>query len=105
MTNALIVFSTFATRDEAERIGVALVEENLAACVQLLLPMQSIYRWQGAIETSQEILMLSKTTEEKFSALAARIADLHSYDTPEILAVPVSAGAEKYLNWLRAATA
>lgn len=100
MTNAVIILSTCANRDEAERIARALVQESLAACVQLLPPMQSIYRWQGAVETSEEILMLSKTTEERFSAVAARINELHSYDTPEIVAMPISAGAEKYLEWL-----
>ena len=101
MFDALIVFSTCATREEAERIARAVVEERLAACVQVLPPIQSIYRWQGAVEQSEEILMLFKTTSAQFPALEKRIAELHSYDTPEIVAVPVAAGAEKYLNWLR----
>lgn len=104
MSDALIVFSTCATREEAGRIARAVVEERLAACAQLLPPIQSIYRWQGAIEQSEEILMLFKTTSPHFAALGKRITEMHSYDTPEIIAVPVAAGAEKYLNWLRETT-
>jgi periplasmic divalent cation tolerance protein len=100
MSDALIVFSTCANREEALAIARAIVEERLAACVQLLPPIHSVYRWRGAVEQSKEILMLFKTTLAQFSALEKRIAELHSYDTPEILAVPVAAGAEKYLAWL-----
>jgi periplasmic divalent cation tolerance protein len=100
MSDALIVFSTCANRKEALAIARAIVEERLAACVQLLPPIHSVYRWRGAVEQSKEILMLFKTTLAQFSALEKRIAELHSYDTPEILAVPVAAGAEKYLAWL-----
>jgi periplasmic divalent cation tolerance protein len=101
MSDAVIVFSTCANRKEAQRIARKVVEESLAACVQLLPPMQSIYRWQGAIEQSKEVLMLFKTTLTNFSKLEQRITELHSYDTPEIIAIPAVAGAEKYLTWLR----
>ena len=101
MSEAIIVFSTCANRKEALSIASAIVKDQLAACVQLLPPIRSIYRWQGAIEQSREILMLFKTTAAQFPALEKRIGELHSYDTPEILAVPVVAGAEKYLAWLR----
>jgi periplasmic divalent cation tolerance protein len=104
MSNAVIVFSTCATRDEAERIAKAIVEDGLAACVQLLPPMRSVYRWQGAVQQSEEILLLIKTTETRFPQLENRIEELHSYDTPEIIAVPVIAGAQKYLTWLQDAT-
>lgn len=101
MPDAIIVFSTCANHEEAQRIAQAVVEERLAACVQLLLPIESIYRWEGAIERSQEILVLFKTTLAEFPALEKRITELHSYETPEIIAVHVVAGAEKYLKWLR----
>jgi periplasmic divalent cation tolerance protein len=104
MSDAVIVFSTCATRDEAERIAKAIVEERLAACVQLLPPIRSVYRWQGAVEESEEILLLIKTTGASFLPLKDRIEELHSYDTPEIMAVPVVAGAQKYLTWLQEST-
>jgi periplasmic divalent cation tolerance protein len=100
MSQALVVLSTSASRKEARRIATAVVQDGLAACVQLLPPIYSFYRWQGAIEQSREILMLFKTTASQFPALEKRISELHSYDTPEILAVPVVAGAKRYLAWL-----
>ena len=101
MSGALIVFSTCPNRDEARKIASAIVEERLAACVQLLGPIESVYRWQGSVEQSEEILLLFKTTESQFPALEKRVTELHSYDTPEILAVPAVSAAEKYLVWLR----
>jgi periplasmic divalent cation tolerance protein len=101
MSDAVIVFSTCANRKEARTIARAIVEERLAACVQLLPPIQSVYRWRGAVQESKEILLLFKTTLAQFAALERRISELHGYETPEILAVPVTAGAEKYLAWLR----
>src|ERR1700747_1772283 len=101
MSQAIVVFSTCASREEAERIARAIVGERLAACVQLLPAIQSIYHWQGEVEQSDEILMLFKTTSERFPALQRRVEELHSYQTPEIIAVPVTEGAEKYLTWLR----
>lgn len=100
MSDAVIVFSTCANRDEARKIARAIVEERLAACVQLLGPIQSVYRWQGAVDESEETLLLFKTTQARFPPLEKRIAELHSYDTPEIIAVPVVSGSEKYLAWL-----
>ena len=100
MSEALIVFSTCPNLEEARKIGRATVEEGLAACVQVLPQIQSIYRWQGVVEESCEALLLFKTTAELFGGLERRIAQLHSYDTPEVLAVPVSAGAARYLAWL-----
>jgi len=101
MAEAVVVFSTCANLDEARRIARATVEERVAACAQILPQIQSIYRWQGAVEESTEVLVLFKTTQERLPELTRRITELHSYDTPEIVAVPVSGGAEKYLFWLR----
>jgi periplasmic divalent cation tolerance protein len=102
MTDALIVFSTCADEAEAARIANALVEGRLAACVNVFPAVQSIYRWQGAIEQAREILLAIKTTRERFEAVRETISALHSYDTPEIVAVPVVVGSEKYLTWLTA---
>jgi periplasmic divalent cation tolerance protein len=101
VTDALIVFCTCGTAEDARRLARALVEEGLAACVTTLPGVESIYRWQGAVETATEFLLLIKSTQERLPNLERRIVELHSYDTPEILAVPVSAGLDRYLEWLR----
>lgn len=100
MTDALLILCTCSSEQEADRIGAAVVEERLCACVTVLPPVRSIYRWQGAIERASEILLLIKTTTARFDALRERILALHSYDTPEVLAVPVADAAGKYLAWL-----
>jgi periplasmic divalent cation tolerance protein len=102
MTDAVIVLCTCSSETEANHIAGALVDARLAACVNILpSPIQSIYRWKGKVEEAQEILLLIKTTQERFPALRDRIAELHSYETPEIIALPIWAGSEKYLAWLR----
>lgn len=78
-----------------------LVESKLAACVNVLPSVQSIYRWQGEVETAQEILLLIKTTSDRFPELQQRIIHLHSYETPEIIALPVSMVSDKYLAWIQ----
>lgn len=78
-----------------------LVESKLAACVNVLPSVQSIYRWQGEVETAQEILLLIKTTSDRFPELQRRIIHLHSYETPEIIALPVSMVSDKYLAWIQ----
>lgn len=99
----LQVMTTIATQDDAHRIARALVEERLAACVQVIGPLTSIYWWQEAVEEAQEYLCLIKTRRDRFEALAAAIRTLHPYEVPEILAVPVAAGNPSYLAWLDAA--
>jgi periplasmic divalent cation tolerance protein len=101
MTDLVIVYCTCGTPDEALTIAGSLVEARLAACVNVLPPVQSIYRWQGKVETAHEVLLIIKTTQEHFAAVKSRITQLHSYDTPEIISVPVVDGSEKYLAWLR----
>lgn len=96
-----LVLCTCATEDEAIRIANTLVEERLAACVNVLPGVRSIYRWQARVEMAQEILLLMKTTQERFHSLRERIIALHSYDTPEVIALPIAAGLEKYLTWVR----
>ncbi len=101
MTDALVVLCTCSSREEAMRIAQTLVEERLAACVNVLPGVTSVYRWQGQVETAEEVLLVMKTAEQRFSQLCERIAALHSYEVPEIISLAVTAGAEKYLAWLR----
>ena len=98
----LVVLTTAGSAEEARSIASALVERRLAACVQVLGPMTSTYRWEEAVETAEEWLCLAKTTGDRYPAVEQAILGLHSYDTPEILALPVSAGSRAYLEWLSA---
>jgi periplasmic divalent cation tolerance protein len=99
-TSARLVLTTIVNPEEAARIGRALVEEHLAACVQLIPGTQSIYRWQGAVEESVETLLLIKTGTENLQTLEARLHELHSYEIPEFLVLDVDSGSPKYLDWL-----
>lgn len=99
-TSARIVLTTTATADDARRLGRVLVEERLAACATLVPQVESIYRWQGSVETAGEALLLLKTEGEKLAKLELRLRELHSYDTPEFLVLEVNAGSERYLQWL-----
>ena len=94
------VYSTFADPAEAERIGRQVVEEQLAACVNILGPCRSIYRWQGAIESADEVAAIFKTTSAAADALIARIAALHSYDVPAIAVWPIEELLESYAIWV-----
>ena len=100
VSDAIIVFMTASNGEEAARLADMLVGAHLAACVQILPEMESVYRWQGKIERAPEILLLAKTTKSKFEELEREVRALHSYDTPEIIAVPVVAGSARYLEWL-----
>jgi periplasmic divalent cation tolerance protein len=92
------------SEEEAERIAAALVERRLAACVQVLGPIASTYRWRGEVERAREWLCLAKTAASRYPELEAAVRELHSYEEPEIVAVPIVAGAAPYLNWLREET-
>jgi len=98
--DAIVVFMTAANGEEATRLAEMLVGAHLAACVQILPEMESVYRWQGKIERQSEVLMLAKTTLGKFDDLEREVRALHSYDTPEIVAVPIVKGSAPYLEWL-----
>src|SRR5215207_1321480 len=102
-TNAIVVFMTAASGEEATRLAEMLVGAHLAACVQILPEMESVYRWEGKIERQSEVLLLAKTTRAKFEDLEKEVRALHSYDTPEIIAVPITAGSMPYLAWLSTA--
>ena len=99
-TGAIVVFMTAANGEEATRLAEMLVGAHLAACVQILPEIESVYRWQGKIERSSEVLLIVKTTREKFDELEREVRALHSYDTPEIVAVPIVTGSAPYLEWL-----
>jgi uncharacterized protein involved in tolerance to divalent cations/8-oxo-dGTP pyrophosphatase MutT (NUDIX family) len=101
MQEFIVVYVTAGSPAEGERIARALVEEQLAACVNRTAPIQSVYRWQGKVEESQEELLIIKTRRELFPALDRRIRELHSYAVPEIIALPVLEGNAEYLRWLR----
>ena len=98
--NARIVLTTTATAEDARRLGRALVEERLAACATVIPQAESIYRWQGQVETAGEALLLLKTETEKLAELEARLHALHAYQTPEFLVLAVEGGSEAYLRWL-----
>jgi periplasmic divalent cation tolerance protein len=97
---ARIVVTTTANLDEAERLGRRLVEERLAACATLIPAVQSIYRWQGRVESSTEALLVLKTGPEQLAALEARLRMLHSYQIPEFLVLKVDSASQSYLDWL-----
>ncbi|MFN8542608.1 MAG: divalent-cation tolerance protein CutA [Candidatus Binatia bacterium] len=101
----VIVLVTVANEEEAERLAYTLVEERLAACANLLGPIRSIFRWQGAVEEASEHLLLLKARRDAVEELSARVRALHSYDVPEVLALPIVAGSEPYLEWLGESTA
>ena len=97
-----IVLTTVANPEEAARLGRTLVEERLVACATLIPSVQSIYRWKGEIESATETLLLLKTGPDQLAALEARLHELHSYQTPEFLVLPVESGSNSYIDWLQA---
>jgi periplasmic divalent cation tolerance protein len=96
----IVLFITAPNREEAARLADLLVGARLAACVQILPEMESIYRWEGKIERQAEFLMIVKSTRDKFDQLEREVRAIHSYETPEIVAIPVSEVSEPYLKWL-----
>lgn len=102
MTSFIQIVATCPTRELADQIARALVELRLAACAQVGGPISSTYHWQGVVESAEEFVLVAKTRGELFDQVAAEIARLHPYDTPEIIAVPIMAGSRKYLDWIAA---
>ncbi len=100
MTDKIIALSTCASADEAVRLARALVEKRLAACVNMIPGIRSVYRWKGAIENEEEVLLVIKTSRPLLAELTAEIQRLHSYEVPELLALQVVDGSEPYLAWL-----
>ena len=103
-TQALLVIANCPDEACANRIALAVVEAGLAACVNLLPRVQYVYRWQGAIESASEVPLLIKTTAGRYTELEAAIRELHPYDVPEIIALPIAQGLPAYLDWLAAET-
>ncbi len=95
-----LVLSTAGSREEAQRIAHALLDRRLAACVNLLGPIESIYRWKGQVEEAPEWLLLIKTSAAGFAALRDAIRELHSYELPECISVDIAEGSSEYLSWL-----
>jgi periplasmic divalent cation tolerance protein len=102
--SALLVLTNLPDRTAAEMLANALIEARLAACVNILPPCRSIYRWQGAVEAADEVPLLIKTSEARYAALETAIRALHPYELPELIAVPISHGLPAYLAWVAAET-
>ncbi len=99
-----LLLCTVPDETMASKIGHALVEEKLAACVNVIPGIRSIYAWKGRIEDDRELLLVIKSTDDRFDDLAARVRALHSYENPELIAVPVEGGLSDYLEWVGAST-
>ena len=95
-----LVYMTAGSREEAESIGSALVNAGLAACVNIFGGMKSVYRWQGKLQMDDEVVIVAKTTADKFQALAEKVESLHSYDCPCILQLTVAGGHQPFLDWI-----
>ncbi len=102
MTDKRLMITTVSTREEANIIASELVSRRLAACVNILGPISSVYRWQGAIENSEEFLLLIKSTEAQFRPIQDALGELHSYELPELVSFVIEAGAQPYLDWIAA---
>jgi periplasmic divalent cation tolerance protein len=100
VTGAVLVLSAVSTREEAERIAQALVTERLAACVNVVPGVASVYRWKGAVQKDDELLLVIKTRAEAVETLRARLVALHSYELPEVVVIAIAGGHPPYLDWI-----
>jgi len=100
----LIIFVTAGDKEEAVRIGKAVVNAKLAACASLVSGVQSIYRWRGKVVKAQETLVIVKSTKDRYAALEKKITEMHTYETPEIIALPVKEGLTQYIEWVYSET-
>lgn len=100
----IVAFVTAPNEDEALRIARRLVEGRLAACVNIVRNIRSIYAWQGSVEDEAEVLLIAKSTKALFGELSQTVKELHSYDVPEVIALPIVDGSEAYLQWLQSST-
>ncbi len=99
-SEAIVVLMSAANGEEAARLADMLVGAHLAACVQILPEIESVYRWKGKIERQAEILVIAKTVRSKFAEFEREVRTLHTYETPEIIALPITSGSAPYLEWL-----
>lgn len=102
--SVILVLTNLPDRLAAERLAALVVEERLAACVNILAPCASVYQWKGSVERAEEVPVFIKTTEERYALLEGAIRSVHPYETPEIVAIPVTAGLPEYLAWVVAET-
>ena len=101
MTDKIVVLVTCGSAREAKRIAQALVGQRLAACANILgVPVESVYRWKGKVDSAREYLLILKTSRKRFPALQKEVQRLHSYDVPEIISLPIASGARRYLAWI-----
>jgi periplasmic divalent cation tolerance protein len=99
-----VVLVTTGSQEEADRIATCLVEERLAACVNIVGGIRSVYRWEGKVQRDPELLLLVKIRSAELTRVQARVRELHSYETPEVIALPIAGGSEAYLRWLEDST-
>jgi periplasmic divalent cation tolerance protein len=97
-----LILSTASSKDEAQHIARALVEQKLVACVNIVGPVESVYRWKGEVENAQEFLLMMKTDSERFERVRDAVKSLHSYEVPEVIQLPVENGLPAYLQWISA---
>ena len=100
MTDKLLILTTVGSDSEARKIAQMLVERHLAACVNIIPKVQSVYRWEGKMENAEEYLLIAKTTREKEIEAQDAIRELHSYDLPECISIPIDGGSSEYLKWI-----
>ncbi len=104
MSNHIVIYITTSSISEAKKIGRTLVQEELVACSNIISPIHSIYSWQGKICNDKEAMMVLKTKKKLFKQIVNRVEELHSYDVPEIIAMPIIEGSGKYLSWINEVT-
>jgi periplasmic divalent cation tolerance protein len=105
LTDKIVVLVTCSSVEEGRKIARALVERRLAACVNVVTGIESVYRWKGAVEEASECLLLAKTTRGRFDPLQSAVRELHSYELPEVVALPIVDGVEAYLSWIETSVA
>lgn len=100
MSKTIVIFVTAGSVEQARKIGKTLVEEGQVACCNIVQPVESIFKWQGKLNIENEVLMICKTREDLFTAVEKRVKQLHSYEVPEIIAIPITQGSKSYLDWV-----
>ena len=100
MSKTIVIFVTASSIEEARKIGQKLVEEGCVACCNIIQLIESIFKWQGKLNNEREVLMILKTKEDLFNMVEKRVKELHSYEVPEIIAIPITQGSKSYLDWI-----
>ncbi len=100
MTKPVVIFVTCASKEEAGKISSTLVEKKLAACASMVHGVHSVFRWQGKVDTAEESLLIIKSSEDQLGSIIKEVRSLHSYEVPEIIALPIIGGSKDYLEWL-----